>query len=116
MAREIGRPIVVTSPERSDVLPDEDGDEPDLQQAVYRAVEDLSSVERGDILILSNLCIEVFSTESFSFSVQSFFNASSIAAVCSGVVSLYKYNKRSSGVKFVISNPLMSLNFLSLKE
>ncbi|MCC6126175.1 MAG: ATP-dependent RNA helicase HrpA [Pirellulales bacterium] len=33
------------------MLPDEEGDEPDLQQAVYRAMEELPSHERGDVLI-----------------------------------------------------------------
>lgn len=35
-----------------------------------------------------------------------FCKASSIAFVCSSEVSLYKYNKRSSGVKMVIGKPI----------
>jgi ATP-dependent helicase HrpA len=31
--------------------PDEDGDEPDLQEAVYRAVEEISTTDRGDVLV-----------------------------------------------------------------
>jgi ATP-dependent helicase HrpA len=33
------------------MTPDEDGDEPDLQQAVHRALDEISTYERGDVLI-----------------------------------------------------------------
>jgi ATP-dependent helicase HrpA len=33
------------------MLTDEEGDEPDLQQAVYHALDELSTMERGDVLI-----------------------------------------------------------------
>jgi hypothetical protein len=50
--------------------------------------------------------MEASRTFSFSRSVHSFFNAVSIAAVFLAEVSLYKYNKRSSGVKLVIGKPV----------
>src|SRR5258706_11039968 len=58
--------------------------------------------------------MEVFKTVNFSRSVQSLISASSIAMLFLGGVSLYKYNKRSSGVKFVIGNPLMSIKKISV--
>ncbi len=45
---------------------------------------------------------DVFKTASFSRRVQSCFKAISIALVCSSEASLYKYNRRSSGVRFAI--------------
>src|SRR5262245_48694256 len=52
--------------------------------------------------------MDALRTSNFSRNVQSAFNAFSIAAVCSVEVSLYKYNKRSSGVKLVIGKPDLS--------
>ena len=68
---------------------------------------------RGAWTILSNRSIDVFRTDNFSRKVQSFFSASPMFFVSSGVVSLYKYNKRSSGVNFVMSKPLMSNKLVS---
>ena len=42
------------------------------------------------------------------------FKALSIAVVCSSEVSLYKYNRRSSGVRFAICRVLMSNNCVVL--
>ena len=65
---------------------------------------------RGATVILSSLCMDVFRTASFSRRVQSCLRAFSIAADFFEDVSLYKYNRRSSGVKFVIGSALMSDN------
>src|SRR4051794_14368602 len=63
---------------------------------------------RGDAIVLSSLCIELFNTSNFSRKVQFSFKAASIDAAICGVASLYKYNGSSSGVKLIMSKPLMS--------
>ncbi|HXC03830.1 MAG TPA: hypothetical protein VNZ86_03710 [Bacteroidia bacterium] len=61
---------------------------------------------RGDTVIVSNSSAEVRNTANFSLSIQSSFSAFSIATVNSGEDSLYKYRKRSSGVKSVIGKTI----------
>lgn len=61
---------------------------------------------RGATVTVSNVLCEDRKTSNFSRNIQSSFSAASIAKVNSGEDSLYKYRKRSSGVKSVIGKTI----------